>query len=228
MNYLLSYIVGPTSSGADASLSDAEVVEHLAVRTFRAVGELYRWSLAKSSDNTRVAFGKKGLDMMDEMRQRFSLESQQILQIMTTYRGVADDLDDPAKRNELPLFNNITSLGLGVRDFSSAGAGVTWAIPNPLADALPLAARNGWEEAVSAMLEMGADPNARDGEGRSTISYYKELGNEICLEILIANGASDEDATSEVSTVCHKEAQPPSPSPSTSLAAFLSYLFCRL
>ncbi|KAF6840554.1 hypothetical protein CMUS01_03913 [Colletotrichum musicola] len=219
LNYLLSYIVDPTSSGADASLSDAEVVDHLAVRTFRAVGELYRWSLAKSPDNARVAFGKKGLDKMDEMRRRFSLETQQILQMMTTYRGVADDLDEPAKERdmELRLLDNMARLGsdkhplvqaildrdrrnvLFQLSFLKVGvfplAELTWVKFHPLADALPLAARNDWEEVVSTLLEMGADPNGCDGERRTAVSYCKELGNEVCLEILVANGASNEDAT---------------------------------
>ncbi|KAF6836671.1 hypothetical protein CPLU01_03465 [Colletotrichum plurivorum] len=215
LNYLLSYIVA--SCRECVSISDTKVVGYLLVRTFRAMGELYRWSLAQSSDNTRVAFGKRGLNQMHEMRRRFRQETQQILKIMTTYRGVADDLDGLAERNEREPFSNITGWGSGkhplvqaimVRDrrkalfqlcFLKLGdfspAGVTWVKSDPLADALPLAARNDWEEVVSALLEMGADPNGRDGEGRSAVSYCRELGNELCLEILMANGASDEDST---------------------------------
>ncbi|UKZ67002.1 uncharacterized protein TrAtP1_008166 [Trichoderma atroviride] len=54
---------------------------------------------------------------------------------------------------------------------------------------LPLAARNGWSEVVTNLLEMGAKPDFQDEDGRTAASYFAELGQEQPLQQLIDKGA---------------------------------------
>ncbi|UKZ49625.1 hypothetical protein TrVGV298_003872 [Trichoderma virens] len=54
---------------------------------------------------------------------------------------------------------------------------------------LPFAARNGWHEVVSALLEMKANPNSQDSDGRTAASHCAELGRQELLQRLIAKGA---------------------------------------
>lgn len=57
--------------------------------------------------------------------------------------------------------------------------------------ALPLAAKQGWFEAVDAMLSIGFDPPAQDGAGRTALGYCAEYGqfeHEVCAEIILSHG----------------------------------------
>ncbi|RYP07700.1 hypothetical protein DL765_009042 [Monosporascus sp. GIB2] len=48
-----------------------------------------------------------------------------------------------------------------------------------LQPAFPLAVRNNWSEVVSLILEMKADPNSKDENGRTAISYCAEFGHDL-------------------------------------------------
>ncbi|KAK2740059.1 hypothetical protein CKAH01_07228 [Colletotrichum kahawae] len=60
---------------------------------------------------------------------------------------------------------------------------------------LPLAAKQGWFEAVDTLLSIGIDPLAQDGAGRTALGYCAEYGqfaHEVCAEIILSYGkASD-------------------------------------
>ncbi|KAF5009881.1 hypothetical protein FDECE_3932 [Fusarium decemcellulare] len=58
-----------------------------------------------------------------------------------------------------------------------------------LRPALPLAVRNDWGEVVKDILEMQADPNGLDNEGRTAISHAAEQGFEHHLKTLIDHQA---------------------------------------
>ncbi|KAL2692498.1 hypothetical protein Neosp_002908 [[Neocosmospora] mangrovei] len=58
-----------------------------------------------------------------------------------------------------------------------------------LQPALSLAVRNDWIEVLRDMLSLKTDPNSRDLNGRSAVSYAAELGLEQHLKTLIERGA---------------------------------------
>lgn len=54
--------------------------------------------------------------------------------------------------------------------------------------ALPLAAKQGWFEAVDALLDIGVDPLAEDEAGRTALSYcaeYAQFQHEVCAEVIL-------------------------------------------
>ncbi|KAL3293712.1 pfs ankyrin repeats & 6-phosphofructo-2-kinase [Colletotrichum asianum] len=57
--------------------------------------------------------------------------------------------------------------------------------------ALPLAAKQGWFEAVDALLDIGVDPLAEDEAGRTALSYcaeYAQFQHEVCAEVILRYG----------------------------------------
>ncbi|KAH0421281.1 ankyrin repeat domain-containing protein 28 [Colletotrichum camelliae] len=56
--------------------------------------------------------------------------------------------------------------------------------------AFPLAAKQGWFEAVDAMLSLGFDPLSQDEAGRTALGYCAEYGHfahEVCAEIILSH-----------------------------------------
>ncbi|KAF4844936.1 Ankyrin-2 [Colletotrichum siamense] len=68
-----------------------------------------------------------------------------------------------------------------------------------LGAALPLAAKQGWFEAVDALLDIGVDPLAEDEAGRTALGYcaeYAQFEHEVCAEIILSYGIALEASTS--------------------------------
>ncbi|KAL2158708.1 hypothetical protein VTH06DRAFT_4190 [Thermothelomyces fergusii] len=158
----------------------------------RTLGELYRWSLAQCfvNDDERYDFGCAGIDWMcdtyydayrdvgniggilDDYRavkervSRVRTENSQLPQAAEIRRQLAEAIEKGDRKETLYLLCFVTAA-----DFQSA----------ELKPALPIAASNDWSEVARSMLEMKADPNNKDGEGRTALSYCAELGYDIKL-----------------------------------------------
>ena len=58
-----------------------------------------------------------------------------------------------------------------------------------------VAALLGWVETVSCLLQLGADPNKLDSDGRTTLSCALQSGDIDCVEMLIGVTNKGEDDT---------------------------------
>lgn len=67
-------------------------------------------------------------------------------------------------------------------------------------DALQLAATYGLEQVVRKLLDMGADPNYRDGFGRTSLYYAAGWRHNVIIELLISRGARIDLRDSVLST----------------------------
>ena len=57
------------------------------------------------------------------------------------------------------------------------------------------AALNGWVETVSCLLQLGADPNKLDSDGRTALHSALQSGDIDCVEMLIGVTNKGEDDT---------------------------------
>lgn len=168
------------------------------VRALRATGELYRWSLVHRSNDERRRFGMSGVKWMVENYHNASNRSQEIKENLARYRTIAERIDKHTAGPDLPqdaariqqqlvkaIQDRDRTEALYLLCFITAGGyGASDSQP-----ALPLAARNNWSEVVSVILEMKANPDNQDEDGRTAISHCAELGYELYLKPLIDRGA---------------------------------------
>ncbi|KAL6811660.1 hypothetical protein V8C40DRAFT_270875 [Trichoderma camerunense] len=136
----------------------------------RELGELYRWSLAQMQHNVRQEFGARGIE---QMAARFGTTNP----IVVLYSTVAKRMNGTRMKSQewMDGFHH------AIKDCRRADAlfYLCFAgniMPHKLSKCLPLAARNGWEEIVSALLEMKLSPNIKDDAGRTLASHYAESG----------------------------------------------------
>ncbi|QYS96326.1 ANK_REP_REGION domain-containing protein [Trichoderma simmonsii] len=136
----------------------------------RELGELYRWSLAQMQHDVRQEFGARGIE---QMASKFGAANP----IVALYSTVAKRIKDTRIQSQ----GWMNEFHHAVKDCRRADAlyYLCFAgnfIPHKLSECLPLAARNGWEEIVSALLEMKLSPNIKDGNGRTTVSHCAGSG----------------------------------------------------
>jgi ankyrin repeat protein len=144
------------------------------------LGELYRRSFESGARN----FGTNGIKWMvskfegNEISKRYDDIAKKINKDNDIYQWPASRFSEAInKRNRVDALSHLCFTKPG--DFNS----------DKLGKCLPLAARNGWSEVVTTLLEMRVNPNMQDDDGRTAASYFAELGQERPLQQLIDNGA---------------------------------------
>ncbi|KAJ4862145.1 ankyrin repeats (3 copies) domain-containing protein [Trichoderma breve] len=145
----------------------------------RELGELYRWSLAQMQHSVRQEFGTRGIE---QLASKFGTANP----IVALYSTVAKRITSKIIKSQgwMDGFHH------AVRDCKRADAlyflcFAGTSIPYKLSKCLPLAARNGWEEIVSALLEMKLGPNIKDDDGRTPLSHCAESGLRQSLQRLM-------------------------------------------
>ncbi|RYP68194.1 hypothetical protein DL771_006794 [Monosporascus sp. 5C6A] len=169
--------------------------DNFTMESLRAIGELYRWSLASYCAG----------DPMSDERRRFGVEGIEWMQkryVQTQTAGIRAILDDYQYVQEV-IGTPPPEKGVAMKEFMKAIHNrkrkhtLRWLCfldargfyPRDLNAALPLAVRNGWDEVVLACLELKADINGQDEEGRTALSHSAELGSERWTERFIGLGA---------------------------------------
>ncbi|KAK1248194.1 hypothetical protein MKX08_006414 [Trichoderma sp. CBMAI-0020] len=147
------------------------------------LGELYRRAFESGAKSQRE-FGKNGIEwMVSEFKDN---------EISTRYKDIAKKINTdnaiyqwPASRFSEAINERRREDALSHLCFTKPGDFNS----DKLGKCLPLAARNGWSEVVTTLLEMKVKPDMQDEDGRTAASYFAELGQERSLQQLI-----DEDA----------------------------------
>ncbi|RYP33853.1 hypothetical protein DL767_004583 [Monosporascus sp. MG133] len=163
--------------------------------SLRALGELYRWSLAGyfTGDTMSDERRKFGLEGIEWMQNRYGqAQAAGIREILDDYQYVRVAIGMPPPPKEVAK----KELVQAIRDRTRKDA-LHWLCfldargfySRDLNAALPLAVRNGWDEVVLACLELKADIDGQDEEGRTALSYSAELGSERWAERFIGLGA---------------------------------------
>ncbi|RYP61522.1 hypothetical protein DL771_010109 [Monosporascus sp. 5C6A] len=156
-------------------------------KALRATGELYRWSLAQRSDGERQDFGRNGVDWMCNNYGQYQ-HIQEVKEILDYYQAVKEKIvriqSSHVKLPQVADIRKQLAEALQERDRKEAlyllclvSTGDFGSVQ--LQPALPLAVRNNWSEVVSSILEMKADPNSKDEDGRTAISYCAEFGHDL-------------------------------------------------
>lgn len=144
------------------------------------LGELYRRSF-ESGDR---GFGENGIKWMvsefknHEIPTRYNAILEKINKDNDIYQWPASKFSEAinkCKRVDALAHLCFTKPG----DFNS----------DKLGKCLPLAARNGWSEVVTTLLEMNVKPDMQDEDGRTAVSYFAERGEERPLQQLIDKDA---------------------------------------
>ena len=182
-------------------------------RVLRAMGELYRWSLAhwaleRDPADERRRFARAGIQWMSRVYADGSAE-REIAEVLDTYQALearfperhnrqnarADDevqrsrrthslVEALQERDKVEVLYHLCFFTTG--DFGSPS----------LRQALPLAVRNdvqgetqdGWDDVVNAIMEMKANPGSQTKDGRTAISYSAEFGHELYVRRFIDLG----------------------------------------
>ncbi|KAK5994001.1 Ankyrin repeat domain-containing protein 50 [Cladobotryum mycophilum] len=161
------------------------------MRSLRALGELYRWSLSQAADDARRKFSQDGVQWMDRAYGNTNV-------IVTSYRDIIRRICDHhmGHKGSQDRASNENSLTSAIKDkrrtdalydlsFIKTGDFTSLLLRN----AFPLAVRNDWDEVMDAILEMKGSPNTQDEEGRTAISHCAEVGHQWHLRRLISIGA---------------------------------------
>ncbi|RYO91954.1 hypothetical protein DL762_001892 [Monosporascus cannonballus] len=169
--------------------------DNLIMESLRAIGELYRWSLASycagdSMSDERRRFGAEGIEWMQKRYEQ--ARAAGIRAILNDYQYVQESIATPPPQREVAMKGFMQA----IRDRKRKDA-LRWLCfldargfySRDLNAALPLAMRNEWDEVVLACLELKADVNSQDEEGRTALSYSAELGSERWAERFIDLGA---------------------------------------
>ncbi|KAH6714364.1 hypothetical protein BKA61DRAFT_673660 [Leptodontidium sp. MPI-SDFR-AT-0119] len=194
-------------------------------KALRATGELYRWSLAQHLDDDRKKFGIRGVEWMTEGYSSAGQSNPEVTEILDCYQAIAKKIAErPAGkywvqdtdgiqetgRTQHPLVQAIQDGTNGTRKealyhlcFITTGEfGSKY-----LEAALPLVARNNWSEVVYAILEMKANPNSQDKDGRTAISYCAQFGYQSYLQSFIDLGTFLDQPDKDQRTPLHWAAQ---------------------
>jgi ankyrin repeat protein len=173
----------------------------LFVQALRAIGELYRWALSQHSDERTKLFGKTGVHMMVRTYANFLSDDGEVKaearQIVDCYQEISRKTIDQSPGTPLGPESAGRELVKAIREGNRTDALYNLCFLAPgsfgskdLQAALPLAARNRWSEVIHALLELKANPNGHDEQGRTAISHCAELGTKADLEYLLQHGAS--------------------------------------
>lgn len=156
-------------------------------QTLIGLGELYRWALI---NNETKKFGLSGIawlrEQKSELGQKLSLTSQAII---NRYQDATDMLSDQVADN--------TRLSGAVDDgLTMTLLCLTLPISHTEEEkgkALCRAAKYGWREVVSALLELGTEPDFKDPsphqESRTALSQAAKSGNFDIVKDLLSFGA---------------------------------------
>ncbi|KAM6478850.1 hypothetical protein HDV62DRAFT_370078 [Trichoderma sp. SZMC 28011] len=145
----------------------------------RELGELYRRSLSRVQHLARQEFGANGIKWMAAEYGKDNL-------VVNLYTTVAEKINLERNRSEEwkdKLHNAILTCSRPAALFYLCFAKGFNRIT--LSKYLTLAARNGWDEIASVLLEMKAEPNSRDDRGRTAASYFAESGQQQSLQRLV-------------------------------------------
>ncbi|RYO95741.1 hypothetical protein DL764_007610 [Monosporascus ibericus] len=193
LRWACAYCDEPHRQNRDAVFTHRH--DNVTMEPLRRIGELYRWSLAScfigdTMPDERRRFGLEGIEWMQKRYKQ--AQAAGIREILDDYQYIRVAIGTPPPRKEVAMKELVRAIRdrqrkdalhwlcfLDVRDFYSRDL-------NP---ALPLAVRNGWDEVVLACLELKADINGQDEEGRTALSYSAELGSERWAGQFIGLGA---------------------------------------
>jgi ankyrin repeat protein len=169
-----------------------------------STAELYRWSLAQGSEDN-ITFGIRGIAWLTETHEGAASRDRKLKNIFAWYQSVAkkfqdslttkvagqhhmDGIQGPAETRRALM----TAIKEGNKEealyqlcFVSTGDLAF----QDLQPALPLAVRNDWGEVVSSLLEMKADRNYQDHNGRNAVSHCAEHGYIAYLKLFMRLGA---------------------------------------
>ncbi|RYP19245.1 hypothetical protein DL765_003446 [Monosporascus sp. GIB2] len=182
---------------------DEHSYDNFITESLRAIGELYRWSLAgyfagDTMSDERRRFGAEGIEWMQ--KRYGQAQTAGIRAILDDYQYVQEAIATPPLQKEVAMKGFMQA----IRDRERKDA-LRWLCfldargfyPRYLNAALPLAVRNGWDEVVVTCLELKADIDGQDEGGRTALSYSAELGSQRWAERFIDIGArldlSDKD-----------------------------------
>ncbi|KAH6982589.1 ankyrin repeat-containing domain protein [Ilyonectria destructans] len=204
--------------GSTPTASDSRFI----AKALRATGELYRWSLAHRLDDDRKKFGIKGVEWMTEGYSSAGQSNPEVTEILDCYQAIAKKIaEGPAGKGWVQDTDGIQGTGRtqhpllqAIQDrtrkealyhlcFITTGEfGSEYLEP-----ALPLAVRNDWSEVVYAILEMKANPNSQDEDGRTAISYCAQFGYQSYLRPFIDLGTFLDQPDKDQRTPLHWAAQ---------------------
>lgn len=166
-----------------------EVDEHheLAKQATILLGELYRWALMKDSSTTTI-FAQRGISWLEGKKAEKSVSTcQDTCDIIDRYVAISKQISDceftdsdliPAME-KADLLNVLLFLTKPPKNLEGKTKG----------EALCKAAAYGWTEIVIALLEFGAQPDFRDKNRRTPLSYAAENGRIEIVNELLAWGA---------------------------------------
>ncbi|KAM0261276.1 hypothetical protein ACHAQJ_002307 [Trichoderma viride] len=153
----------------------------------RELGELYRWSLARILDDEKQNFGTRGIKWM-------ATEFDGSNPVASRYMRIMQRMQKRDSRSvEMELWE--TRFAHAVKQNEREDALFYLCFQKPtvlisrLSECLPLATQNDWVEIVSVFLEMKADPNSQDQQGRTPMFYCAGLGRPQLLRQFIDMGA---------------------------------------
>nr|WNZ75693.1 hypothetical protein [Trichoderma harzianum] len=144
----------------------------------RELGELYRWSLAQTQHNVRQEFGVRGIE---QMASKFGPNP-----IVDLYYTIAKKANGIKIKSQGWMHNFHHAVKDRRREdalFYLCFAGNF--VPYKLNLCLSLAAQNGWDEIVYALLETKPSPNIKDENDRSLVSHCAESGLRQSLQRLV-------------------------------------------
>ncbi|EGX91233.1 ankyrin repeat domain-containing protein 28 [Cordyceps militaris CM01] len=169
-------------------------------RALRATGELYRWSLRKGNFgcDEACAFGRAGIDWMHRTYPCTD-PADETTQILCCYRYVQKKLETDSRMTPLELCGMLAQAVDNQHDENARGRALycLCLVENCSHESLsrravPFAARNGWDEVLGSMLQLGANVNASDERNRTALWYSAESGNANNTKQCIDAGADTE------------------------------------
>lgn len=149
-----------------------ELTEDYTSRAAIALGELYRWALM---DETARNFGSNGISWLLGQKEFLSEACCEVIDRYDTIRRCFDNEDDTKDH----LAATLLRLTRGTSTMGREAKG----------DTLIRAAKKGWTEVVLALLESATEPDFKDLDSRTAISYAAESGTVEVTKILIRAGA---------------------------------------
>ncbi|KAL7951259.1 hypothetical protein V8C42DRAFT_356632 [Trichoderma barbatum] len=177
------------------SLPDNEYNTTYFMVTLQQLCELYRWSLAHIGDNDRLKFGIDGIKSVktDFLSEAGVKNQSELVALVELYQQVSWEFLKKELRSSKDKIELSDAIAFGHKAVALAylcymKIGDT--ISPDSSSWLPLAARNGWEEIVSALLEIKSHPDHQDLHGRTAASHCAELGYDKLLQRFVDLGAN--------------------------------------
>ncbi|KAK3984017.1 ankyrin repeat-containing domain protein [Cladorrhinum sp. PSN332] len=171
-------------------------------RALRAIGELYRWSLAaEHSSDERKDFARSGIEWMGNTYRYVGQSDPDVSEILNCYEVIAQRIAPVSADNNLtPTVLQLQEVAghfiLAMKNKNRTDALHYLCLvktgdfgSQALQPVLPLAVRNDWNEVVEAALEMKAGLNSQDEDQRTALWYAAQSGRESYLRLLINHGA---------------------------------------